>query len=74
MRDEEIALLGEQLRHALDLLRSDHQALRRALQHEREFAAHRLMQIEKRLDDQEARLRSAADGVAQFKTLSLIHI
>lgn len=70
MNDEEITLLGEQLRHALDLLRADQQVLRRALQHELEFSAHRLAQIEKRLDDQEARLRSATDGVAQFKMFS----
>ncbi|NPV87263.1 MAG: hypothetical protein HPY45_14790 [Anaerolineae bacterium] len=70
MNDEEIALLGEQLRHALDLLRADHQVLRRALQHESEFVSHRLTQIEKRLEDQEARLRSATDGVSQFKMFS----
>jgi len=70
MEDTSAALLAEQLRHTVDLLRAELDSLRRTQEHERTMAYHRLACMEKRADDHEARLRAATDGVTQFKVFS----
>ncbi len=70
MNEEQAALVAEQLRHAVDLLRADIQALRQDLQHERELSSYRLAALEEQARDHETRLRSATDGVTAFKVWS----
>jgi len=67
MDETQAALLSEQIRHAVDLLRSDLELLQTRLEHQTEMNAHRLKSLEVRSEDQEARIRSATDGVTAFK-------
>ena len=67
MDEIEAALLSEQIRHAVDLLRSDLERLQTRMGHQAEMNAHRLKMLEERSEDQEARIRSATDGVTAFK-------
>jgi len=61
-------LIAEQLRHALDLVRTDLAAIRAEQQHDRDFNNHRIKTLEELSKDHEARIRSATDGVTTFKT------
>lgn len=70
MDENEAALVAEQIRHALDMLRADLQAAQAAQEHHRALAAHRLDALEALARDHETRLRSATDGVVQFKVWS----
>lgn len=63
-------LVAEQLRHAIDLLRGEIQALRVELQHERDLSGQRLAALEKAAADHEDRLRTVQEGVTSFKVWS----
>ncbi len=71
MSDEEqnaqVALIAEQLRHTLDLLQAQVDALRQSQVHQRELTDHRLARLEAQAQDTEQRLRSVTEGVTQFK-------
>lgn len=64
------ALIAEQVRHALDLMKAEVDALRATQDHDREMARHRLSDLETRSVDHELRIRSATDGVTAFKIWS----
>ncbi len=70
MSDEEIALIAEQMKRAVDRVRADMDALRATQSHDREMNDRRLSALEARADDHELRLRSATEGVTQFKIWS----
>lgn len=63
----EAELIAAQLRHTIDLLRAEINALKAEQAHLREFTDHRLAQLEEQARDHENRLRIATDGVTQFK-------
>lgn len=67
MDDTEIALIAEQIKHALDLLRGQIEAVEARQAHDRALMLHRLDELEAQARDHETRLRSANDGVLQFK-------
>jgi len=64
------ALIAEQFKHALDLQQAKIDIIAAELDHLKEFYGHRLINIETRESDHEQRLRSATEGVTQFKTWS----
>lgn len=70
MKEEQAAVIAGQLRHALDLMQAEINALQARQSHQAEMTHQRLCVLEKRADDQEARLRSASEGVTQFKVFS----
>ena len=70
MEEQRLALVAEQISHALDLLRAEIEGLRSDLLHERALVTQRLEALETRANDQEMRLRAATDGVVQFKVWS----
>jgi hypothetical protein len=70
MDEPEVALLSEQMRHALDLSRAESEALRAELAHYRALTDHRLSTLEAARDDHETRLRAAIAGVTEFKLFS----
>jgi hypothetical protein len=59
MNEDQERLIAEQFSHALDLLKAENTLL-----------MHRVQQLESQVTDHEARLRSATDGVTQFKVWS----
>jgi hypothetical protein len=63
-------LIAEQLRHAIDLLRAELELMRQAQDHDREMARQRLKALEEEARDHENRIRTATDGVTQFKMWS----
>jgi hypothetical protein len=65
--EEQAALFAEQMRHALDLLRAEVDALRAQHNHDRDMANLRLTSLETAVHDHELRIRSDTDGVTQFK-------
>ncbi|MDZ4158279.1 MAG: hypothetical protein U1B80_00690 [Anaerolineaceae bacterium] len=67
MNEDQAALLAEQMRRALDLMKAEVNALKAQQAHDRELVRHRLSALEGRSDDHELRLRTATDGVTQFK-------
>lgn len=67
MDETQAALIAEQMKHAHALLRADLDALRSELGHYRELTDLRLSELERSRTDHETRLRSAADGITQFK-------
>ncbi len=70
MDENEAALVAEQIRHGLDMLRADLQAVQAAHAHHQALVAHRLEALETQARDHETRLRAATDGVVQFKVWS----
>ena len=70
MEDPQAELIAEQIRHALDMLRTEISALRKDIAHVTELSNHRLVSLEKCQEDMESRLRAATDGVTQFKVWS----
>ena len=64
---DEGALVAEQLRHTLDLLNAELEALRQGAEHERAILDLRVTSLEHSRDDHEARLRNIQDGVTSFK-------
>ncbi|MDD5371472.1 MAG: hypothetical protein PHQ40_20530 [Anaerolineaceae bacterium] len=67
MDETQMALIAEQMKHAHSLLRSDLEALHSDMKHYRELTNLRLGDLEAVQRDHEARLRSASDGITQFK-------
>jgi len=63
----EITELTAELRHMVSLLKAEVNKLEVELGHEHEMVEHRLVQLEKREEDHETRIRSATEGVTQFK-------
>jgi hypothetical protein len=63
-------LLGEQLRHMIDLLRTDIEGLERERSHDREIYDRRIDQLEKDRQDHEQRIRSLQDSATSFKVWS----
>jgi len=68
MDQNEARLLAEQLRHTIDLLNGRIAALEMRIGHEDEVANLRLAALEASQADQEARLRTLADGVVRLTT------
>ncbi len=64
MTDE---LLAEKLSHTIDLIRADNRELRAELAHQKELFEHRLAALERDAQDHEMRIRSATEGVTQFR-------
>jgi hypothetical protein len=67
MDENQVALIAEQLKHALDLMKADVDTLRAQQGHDREMANRRLEDLEGVSKDHETRLRTVQDGVTQFK-------
>ncbi len=65
--EEQAALFAEQMRHALDLLRAEVDALRALHNHDMDMCTHRLNSLETTVRDHELRIRADTDGVTQFK-------
>lgn len=72
MDENEAALLAEQVKHTLDLLRAEIGALQTRQACDRLMAEHRLEALETLAHDHEQRLRAASDGVVQFKVWSTL--
>jgi len=66
----EATLIAERLGHAIDKLRTENDTLRAELGSYKEFANHRLTELERIRDDHEKRIRSATDGVTGFRIWS----
>jgi hypothetical protein len=63
-------LIAEQLRHALDLIKSENELLKKQQQHDAEVYRLRLDVLEAWKADAETRIRSMQEGVTQFKVLA----
>ena len=63
-------LIAEQLKHAVNLLKADIEAMRQTQDHQKAFTDHRLRTLEEQYRDHEQRIRAATDGVTQFKVWS----
>ena len=67
MDEKTAALLTEQMRHANHLLQSQIKTLEARLVHIQRLNDQRLAILESQIRDHEARLRTATEGVTQFK-------
>ena len=65
-----MALLTEQLQHATHLLQAQIKTLEDRLSHQGAMNSQRLAMLEEQLRDHEKRIRSATEGVTQFKLFS----
>ena len=63
-------LLTEQLRHINTLYTARLDALNARLESDREMYQHRISQLEDQIRDHENRIRTATEGVTQFKLFS----
>ncbi len=70
MNEEAGALLISQLRHANSLLQARLKLLESSLAHQQAIHEQRLKLLEAQILDHETRLRSATEGVTQFKIFS----
>jgi len=61
------ALLSEQLRHLGTLYKAKIDALESRSQSDRDMYLHRINSLEKQIQDHETRIRTATEGVTQFK-------
>lgn len=68
--DSSAELVAEKLRHTLDLIKAENDALRTELSHQRELNNHRLTALETQGRDFENRIRSLQDSATTFKTWS----
>jgi len=68
--DQSVELVAEKLKHHLDLIKAENDALRTELAHQRELNNHRLTTLEKQGDDFENRIRTLQDSATTFKTWS----
>ncbi len=68
--DESTALLTEQLRHANALLQAQIKTLDARLAHQQAMNQQRLAMLEEQIRDHETRIRTATEGVTQFKLFS----
>jgi uncharacterized coiled-coil protein SlyX len=64
------ALLAEQIRHTIDLLKADVDALDTRLEHTARMMEQQLADLESKSADHEQRLRTVSDGVTQLKVYS----
>ena len=67
MTEAQDSLVTEQVKHALDLFKADLDAIRATEAHHNEMTNLRLTNAEHTIVDHEERIRSAHDGVTQFK-------
>ena len=70
MDENNAALLAEQLRHAIDLLKAEKDALETRLEHTARMMEQQLADLESKSADHEQRLRTVSDGVTQLKVYS----
>jgi len=70
LEDKSAALLTEQLRHANALLQAQIKSLEARLAHQQAMNAQRLAMLEEQIRDHETRIRTATEGVTQFKLFS----
>lgn len=70
MEDKTLALLTEQLRHASNLLSAQIQSLETKIMHQNALTQQRLAMLEEQIRDHETRIRTATEGVTQFKLFS----
>ena len=70
MEDKSVALLTEQLQHANHLLQAQIRALEVKVTHLQAMNQQRLAALEEETRDHETRIRSATEGVTQFKLFS----
>jgi len=70
LEDKAAALLTEQLRHANALLQAQIKSLEARLAHQQAMNAQRLAMLEEQIRDHETRIRTATEGVTQFKLFS----
>lgn len=70
MEDKTEALLTEQLRHANNLMQAQIKSLEARLSHQQGMNQQRLAILEEQIRDHESRIRTATEGVTQFKLFS----
>jgi len=70
MEDKTEALLTEQLRHANNLMQAQIKSLEARLSHQQGMNQQRLAILEEQIRDHEIRIRTATEGVTQFKLFS----
>lgn len=70
MDENNAALLAEQLRHAIDLLKAEQETLETRLEHAVRMMEQQLADLESKTADHEQRLRTVSDGVTQLKVTS----
>ena len=70
MEDKTEALLTEQLRHANNLMQAQIKSLEARLSHQQGMNQQRLAILEEQIRDHETRIRTATEGVTQFKLFS----
>ena len=68
--DPSTALIAEQFRRTIDLLRTENAALQRELEHTRAMYDHRVTELETNIKDHETRLRTVQESSTQFKVLA----
>ena len=68
--DPGVELVAEQIRHAMDLVKGQQDALKAELDHYKQLTNLRLTNLESKDNDMEMRLRTATEGVTQFKLFS----
>jgi len=68
--DPAAELVADKLRHTLDLIKADNDALRSELSHQRELNGNRLAKLEEQGKDFENRIRALQDSSTTFKTWS----
>ena len=67
MDENNPALLAEQLRHTIDLLKAELDTLETRLEHAVRMMEQQLADLERKDADHEQRLRTVSDGVTQLK-------
>jgi hypothetical protein len=70
MDETQINLIAEQIKSTIMVLKAEIAKTNTEVMHQKEFTDHRLKQLETNVADHEARIRSATDGVTQFKVFS----
>jgi len=70
LEDKTEALLTEQLRHANNLMQAQIKSLEARLGHQQAMNQQRLAMLEEQIRDHETRIRTATEGVTQFKLFS----
>ena len=63
-------LIGEQLKHMVDMMDAKLDRIELNQGHLKELIEHRLNYLVKQVEDHEARIRDATEGVTQFKVRS----
>ena len=71
--DYQDALIGEQLKHMVNLMDAKLDRIELNQVHLKEMIEHRLNNLEKQGEDHEERIRAATEGVAQLKVRSGLH-